>query len=105
MRSRLGLAALLLFLLPLDAPAQAVIESDGAAELGVALRRLGTTKRVLELNPDHPAVEAVITARQENGGKGPTQYSHANRHWLISEFPMVERTGSCPNTCTPMLRA
>jgi LmbE family N-acetylglucosaminyl deacetylase len=47
MRSRLGLAALLLFLLPLDAPAQAIIESAGAAELGVALRRLGTTKRVL----------------------------------------------------------
>ena len=54
MRSRLGLAALLLFLLPLDAPAQAVIESDGAAELGVALRRLGTTKRVLMIaaHPD-----------------------------------------------------
>jgi LmbE family N-acetylglucosaminyl deacetylase len=47
MHSRLGLAALLSFLLPLDAPAQSVIESDGAAELGVALRRLGTTKRVL----------------------------------------------------------
>lgn len=47
MLSRLGLAALLLFLLPLDAPAQAIIEADGAAELGVALRRLGTTKRVL----------------------------------------------------------
>lgn len=54
MRSRLGLAALLLFLLPLDAPAQAVIEGDGAAELGVALRRLGTTKRVLMIaaHPD-----------------------------------------------------
>lgn len=47
MPSRLGLAALLLLLLPLDAPAQAIIEADGAAELGVALRRLGTTKRVL----------------------------------------------------------
>lgn len=47
MRSPLGLAALLLLLLPLDAPAQAIIEADGAAELGVALRRLGTTKRVL----------------------------------------------------------
>jgi LmbE family N-acetylglucosaminyl deacetylase len=47
MRSQVGLAALLLVLLPPDVAAQAVIESDGAAELGVALRRLGTTKRVL----------------------------------------------------------
>ena len=47
MRSQLGLAALLLAMLPLDAPAQAIMEADGAAELGVALRRLGTTKRVL----------------------------------------------------------
>ena len=47
MRSRLGLAALLLLFLPFDLPAQAVIEANGAAELGVALRRLGTTKRVL----------------------------------------------------------
>ncbi|HEX2165753.1 MAG TPA: PIG-L family deacetylase, partial [Longimicrobiales bacterium] len=47
LRSRLGLAGLLLFLLPLDAPAQTIIEDEGAAELGVALRRLGTTKRVL----------------------------------------------------------
>ncbi len=41
----------------------------------------------------HFSVEAVITARQGNSGTGPTQYSHGNRHWLISEFPMVERTG------------
>ncbi|MBR9988834.1 MAG: PIG-L family deacetylase, partial [Gemmatimonadetes bacterium] len=54
MRSRLGLAALVLFLLPVDAAAQAIIESRGAAELGVALRRLGTTKRVLMIaaHPD-----------------------------------------------------
>jgi len=54
MRSRLGIAALLLFIvLPLDLGAQAVIEGDGAAELGVALRRLGSTKRVLMVGA-HP---------------------------------------------------
>lgn len=54
MRSRLGIAALLLFIvLPFDLGAQSVIEGDGAAELGVALRRLGSTKRVLMVGA-HP---------------------------------------------------
>ncbi|HEX6132796.1 MAG TPA: PIG-L family deacetylase [Longimicrobiales bacterium] len=53
MWSRPGAVALaVLCLLPLDAAAQA-IESDGAAALGVALRRLGTTKRVLMIGA-HP---------------------------------------------------
>src|SRR5690606_6672075 len=55
MYSRLGAAALaLLVLLPFDAAAQAAIEADGAPALGVALRRLGTTKRVLMIaaHPD-----------------------------------------------------
>jgi LmbE family N-acetylglucosaminyl deacetylase len=47
MRSWIGCAALLLLAAPLDAAAQAAIEGDGASALGVALRRLGTTKRVL----------------------------------------------------------
>lgn len=46
-----------------------------------------------ELFRTHFSVEAVITARQSNNGDGPTQYSHGDRHWLISEFPMVERSG------------
>ncbi len=47
-----------------------------------------------EIFRHHFSVAAVITARQAEGaGAGPTQYSHGGRHWLISEFPMVERTG------------
>jgi signal transduction histidine kinase/CheY-like chemotaxis protein len=46
-----------------------------------------------ELFRTHFSIEAVITARNHNNGDGPTQYSHDNRHWLISEFPMVERSG------------
>jgi LmbE family N-acetylglucosaminyl deacetylase len=50
------LLALLLPVPPAAAPlhAQATVESDGAAALGVALRRLGTTKRVLMIaaHPD-----------------------------------------------------
>ncbi|MES2695706.1 MAG: response regulator [Verrucomicrobiota bacterium] len=43
---------------------------------------------------NHFSVEAVIAARQSNpAGTSPTQYSHDNRHWLITDFPMVERSG------------
>ena len=46
-----------------------------------------------EIFRTHFSVAAVITARHHHNGDGPTQYSHENRHWLISEFPMVERSG------------
>lgn len=41
----------------------------------------------------HFTVEAVITARETKTGSGPVQHSHEGRHWLISDFPMVERNG------------
>lgn len=53
----------------------------------------GTVLFQNEIFQTHFSVQAVIAARQAAGGKSPTQYSHANRHWLISEFPMVERNG------------
>jgi len=46
-----------------------------------------------ELFRKHFSVKSVITARHNNNGGGPTQYTHGSRHWLISEFPMVERSG------------
>lgn len=45
-----------------------------------------------EIFKKHFSVHAVIEARQANP-TGPTQYSHGNRHWLITTFPMVERSG------------
>lgn len=40
------------------------------------------------------SVQAVIAARKlASAANGPTQYSHGNRHWLITTFPMVERSG------------
>lgn len=54
----------------------------------------GTVLFQNDIFKNHFTVQAVIEARQNSaGGKGPAQYSHANRHWLITEFPMVERTG------------
>ncbi|HEY1111401.1 MAG TPA: response regulator, partial [Opitutaceae bacterium] len=41
----------------------------------------------------HFTVEAVIAARETKTGSGPAQYSHEGHHWLISDFPMVERNG------------
>lgn len=42
----------------------------------------------------HFTVKAVIAARRAaSAAKGPTQYSHGDRHWLITTFPMVERSG------------
>ena len=47
-----------------------------------------------EIFKRHFSVEAVIAARQKAGAaSGPIQYSHGNRHWLITAFPMVERNG------------
>jgi CheY-like chemotaxis protein len=48
-----------------------------------------------EIFKTHFSVKSVIAARKltsaANGA--PTQYSHGNRHWLITTFPMVERSG------------
>lgn len=47
-----------------------------------------------EIFRKHFTVQAVIAARgAASGANGPTQYSHGNRHWLITTFPMVERSG------------
>src|SRR5919204_3258027 len=51
---RLGVVTVLLLSSGAPAAGQAVIDGDGAAAMGVALRRLGTTKRVLMIaaHPD-----------------------------------------------------
>jgi signal transduction histidine kinase len=47
-----------------------------------------------EIFKKHFSVQAVIAARKlASAANGPTQYSHGNRHWLITTFPMVERSG------------
>jgi signal transduction histidine kinase len=47
-----------------------------------------------EIFRSHFSVQSVIAARRlTSAANGPTQYSHGNRHWLITTFPMVERTG------------
>jgi PAS domain-containing protein/two-component sensor histidine kinase len=46
-----------------------------------------------EIFSRHFSLDA-ISSFQENGAPGvPTHYFHANRHWLFSSFPMVEKTG------------
>src|SRR5688500_5787803 len=59
--TRAALAALLIVTCAGPAAAQHILDTDGAANLGVALRRLGTTKRVLMIGA-HPDDEntAVI---------------------------------------------
>ena len=47
-----------------------------------------------EIFKQHFSVQAVIAARRlASASNGPTQYSHGDRHWLITTFPMVERSG------------
>ncbi len=47
-----------------------------------------------EIFRNHFSVQAVIATRRLNSGaNAPTHYSHGNRHWLITTFPMVERSG------------
>ncbi len=47
-----------------------------------------------EIFRKHFSVQAVIAARKlASSANGPTQYSEGNRHWLITTFPMVERSG------------
>jgi signal transduction histidine kinase len=47
-----------------------------------------------EIFKTHFSVQAVIAARRvASAANGPTQYSHEDRHWLITTFPMVERSG------------
>ena len=47
-----------------------------------------------EIFKEHFSVQAVIAARRlTSAANGPTQYSHGDRHWLITTFPMVERSG------------
>ncbi len=42
----------------------------------------------------HFTPQAVVAARQLTAGaSGPVPYSHGNRHWLITTFPMVEQDG------------
>lgn len=43
---------------------------------------------------EHFSVKTVMSARRmASAAKAPTQYSHGDRHWLITTFPMIERTG------------
>jgi signal transduction histidine kinase len=47
-----------------------------------------------EIFKKHFPGQAVMAARKlTSASNGPTQYSHGNRHWLVTTFPMVERSG------------
>lgn len=46
-----------------------------------------------ELFSRHFSVEAICSFQQSGAPGSPTHYYHAGRHWLISSFPMVEKTG------------
>lgn len=40
------------------------------------------------------SIDAVLKSQQTNGNaSGPSHLFHANRHWLVSSFPMVEKSG------------
>ncbi|MDO8540319.1 MAG: PAS domain-containing protein [Opitutaceae bacterium] len=42
----------------------------------------------------HFSIDAVLKFQETAATPGtPTHYYHANRHWLLSSFPMVEKTG------------
>ncbi|HUR56480.1 MAG TPA: response regulator [Opitutaceae bacterium] len=42
----------------------------------------------------HFTIEAILKFQQHGAAPGsPSHYFHANRHWLITSFPMVEKTG------------
>ena len=57
-----------------------------------------------EIFKKHFSVQAVIAARKlTSAANGPTQYSHGNRHWLITTFPMVERSGRNLQALPPCL--
>jgi signal transduction histidine kinase/PAS domain-containing protein len=47
-----------------------------------------------EIFSRHFTVEAIVRFKQHGHAAAvPTQFFHANRHWLISSFPMVEKSG------------
>lgn len=47
-----------------------------------------------EIFKQYFSVPGILAARKlTSASNGPTQYSHGNRHWLITTFPMVERSG------------
>jgi PAS domain-containing protein/two-component sensor histidine kinase len=47
-----------------------------------------------EIFARHFSIEAVLKFQESNSAAAaPTQFFHANRHWLISSFPMVEKSG------------
>ena len=68
-RIRAALAALLIVTCAAPAAAQQSLDSDGAADLGVALRRLGTTKRVLMIGA-HPDDENTAVIAELALGEG-----------------------------------
>ncbi|HVU34091.1 MAG TPA: PAS domain-containing protein [Opitutaceae bacterium] len=47
-----------------------------------------------EIFSRHFTVEAIVKFQQHGPAAAvPTHFFHANRHWLISSFPMVEKSG------------
>ncbi len=47
-----------------------------------------------EIFRQHFSVQAVLAARRlTSSAHAPTHYSHGERHWLITTFPMVEHSG------------
>jgi signal transduction histidine kinase/CheY-like chemotaxis protein len=46
-----------------------------------------------EIFRKHFTIDAILKLPQGGAGSGPTHSFHANRHWLVSSFPMVEKTG------------
>ncbi|HVS53482.1 MAG TPA: response regulator [Opitutaceae bacterium] len=55
----------------------------------------GTVLFANEIFQKHFSLEAILALRGSTGagGEGPSQYTHGGHHWLVTSFPMVEKTG------------
>jgi signal transduction histidine kinase/FixJ family two-component response regulator len=53
----------------------------------------GTVLFENEIFQKHFTVDAIRRLRASAPAAGPSQYSHAGQHWLVTNFPMVENTG------------
>jgi signal transduction histidine kinase/CheY-like chemotaxis protein len=56
---------------------------------------VGTLLYANEIFRRHFSLDAITKYLEKNGSAStaPTQFFHASRHWLISSFPMVEKSG------------
>lgn len=54
----------------------------------------GTVLFENEIFKKHFSIGAILALRErEPGAKSPNQYTHAGRHWLVTSFPMIEKSG------------